>query len=255
MSIQELVQQGKKITERSDFERMKAEFLKWSEAVRRGAIDWRLPEKTRQILNVKLHYIENEYSPADSMTALKRAVEDTTYMLETLGTTCTDDFSEDTKQLIVEKILTNFHLHIKAMYQMKTHGKGTIQQADLNRIKIGNEYDVQRILYSLLVPIFPEIRTEVDGDNGYSGTRTDIYLNQNKIAIEIKCTRKSMTEKDLVEQLGADGFHYQVNTLFLFVYDKEGIIRNVAAFEAAFRRTPQNGGKTIRAIVIQPVNL
>ena len=141
------------------------------------------------------------------------------------------------------------------MYQMKTHGKGTIQQADLNRIKIGNEYDVQRILYSLLAPIFPEIRTEVDGDNGYSGTRTDIYLNQNKIAIEIKCTRKSMTEKDLVEQLGADGFHYQVNTLFLFVYDKEGIIRNVAAFEAAFRRTPQNGGKTIRAIVIQPVNL
>lgn len=157
--------------------------------------------------------------------------------------------------LIIKNILTNFHLHIKAMYQTKPHGKGTIQQSDLDRITIGNEYDVQRILYSLLVPIFPEIRTEVMGDNGYSGTRADIYLNKGKTAVEIKCTRKSMTEKELIEQLGADGFHYQVNTLFLFVYDKEQIIRNVAAFEESFKRTPDHGGKTIQAIVIQPIDL
>lgn len=255
MGIRELLQQGNELARYSDFQRAKVEFLRWREAVRSEAVNCQLSEKNQQLLNVKLHFIENEYSQADSMAALRRAVEDTKYVLERIEYTDTVDFPESTVLLIIEKILANFYLHIKTMYQIKPHGKGTIKKSDLDKITIGNEYDVQRILYSLLTPIFPQVRMEVDGDNGYSGTRADIFLNQDKIAIEIKCTRKNMSEKELIEQLGSDGFHYQVNTLFMFVYDKESIIKNVAAFEQSFRRVPQNGGKTIRAIVIQPVSL
>ena len=64
-----------------------------------------------------------------------------------------------------------------------------------------------------------------------------------------------MTEKELIEQLGADGFHYSVKTLYMFVYDKEGIIKNVPAFENAFKRERRTDGKRVRAVVIQPIQL
>lgn len=41
-------------------------------------------------------------------------------------------------------MLGNFHLYLRAMYQTPVHGKGTLKQNDLQRIVIGNEYDVQR---------------------------------------------------------------------------------------------------------------
>lgn len=255
MPIKELIQQGMKILENTNFEKAKTEFAGWSEAVKRMAASSQLPYETQRMLNVKMHFVENEYSQDDSMTALKHAAEDTIHILETIETANLNDFSEHTAHLVIERILNNFYLHIKAMYQENVHGKGTIKKSNLDELKIGNEYDVQRILYSLLVPIFPGVRTEVDGDNGYGGVRTDIYLNQYKTAIEIKCTRKNMTQKELVEQLGSDGFHYPVKTLFMFVYDKEGIVKNISAFEDSFKRNPENGGKKIRAIVIQPIRL
>lgn len=255
MLIQKLIQQGTALTECSDYNKAKEEFFSWSQEVRRTAAFCRLSEETQEILNVKLHFHENEYSTEDSMVSLRRAVEETNHILEMIDATENDDFSEGTELLILEKILSNFYMHIKAMYRMDVHGSGTIKKADLDKIIIGNEYDVQRILYSLIVPVFPEARTEVNADNGYGGVRTDIYLGHNNIAIEIKCTRKHMTEKDLTEQLGADDFHYPVNTLFMFIYDQGNIIKNVPAFEKAFRREPGNGIKRIRVIIIQPVNL
>ena len=42
---------------------------------------------------------------------------------------------------------------------------------ELKKIQIGNEYDLQRMLYALLVPIFPLIRQEAESDNGYGGMR------------------------------------------------------------------------------------
>lgn len=61
------------------------------------------------------------------------------------------------------------------MYQEKPHGNGDIKQEDLSKIDIGNEYDVQRIFYSLLRPIFLGARTEVNADSGYNGFRYHIY--------------------------------------------------------------------------------
>lgn len=147
-----------------------------------------------------------------------------------------DSIEKTTAVAIIRKILRNFYKHIKAMYQDEVHGNGKIKKEDLDKIKIGNEYDVQRILYSLIRPIFPNARLEVADDAGYNSVRYDIALHEYGIVIEVKCTRPTMTERKLTEELGADSFHYKADHLFLFIFDKEKLIENPDVFAKSFQR-------------------
>jgi len=156
---------------------------------------------------------------------------------------------------VVRRILNNFYKHLESMYQSTVHGNGTIKKEDLDLIKIGNEYDIQRILYALIRPIFPETRMEVTEDAGYRSIRSDIFLDEYNIAIEVKCTRTSMTIRNLTEELGADAFHYKSEYLFIFVYDKEKIILNIDAFKKAYKRDKKTFDKDVEAFVVQPITL
>jgi hypothetical protein len=135
------------------------------------------------------------------------------------------------------------------------HGNAKLKNVDLRRIQIGNEYDVQRILYALIRPIFPEARMEVTEDAGYKSVRYDIYLDDFNLAVEVKCTRANMTERNLTEELGADAFHYKTEHLLLFIYDKEGIVVNTDAFKKSFKRDRSKFGKNIETFIIQPILL
>ena len=137
----------------------------------------------------------------------------------------------------------------------KVHGNGTIKKEDLDRIKIGNEYDVQRVLYSLLRPIFPKVRMEVYSDAGYNSVRYDLFIDEYSLAIEVKCTRDTMTKRKLSEELGSDAFHYKQDYIFFFIFDKSRIIQNVDAFVNGYRRKKAEFGKEVEAIVIQEVVL
>ncbi|WP_338078416.1 PD-(D/E)XK nuclease domain-containing protein [Anoxybacteroides rupiense] len=54
----------------------------------------------------------------------------------------------------------------------------THNKEDLDKTKIENEHDVQRMLYSLIRPIFPDARLEVVDDAGYASVRYDIVLDE-----------------------------------------------------------------------------
>ena len=82
--------------------------------------------------------------------------------------------------------------------------------------------------------MFPETRKEVNGDNGYSGTRADLYLETYDIIIEIKCTRSSMSVKQLTEELGSDA---------------EDIIKNPEAYQNAFQRDYEKDGKNVQVFI------
>ncbi|HEY9063137.1 MAG TPA: hypothetical protein VIO64_21965 [Pseudobacteroides sp.] len=166
-----------------------------------------------------------------------------------------NSIDRNTAIIIIKRILANFNKHIQAMYQDKLHRSGTIKREDLGKISIGNEYDVQRILYSLLRPIFPHARKEVYGDAGYSSNRYDIYLDEYNIVIEVKCTRENMTERKLSEELGSDAFHYKQEYIFLFIFDKVGVIQNSDAFIKGYRRDKSQFGKDVEAVVVQEVIL
>ncbi len=108
-------------------------------------------------------------------------------------------------------------MHYRAMYRQSVHKKGTLKAEVLNAVQIGNEYDLQRMLYSILLPIFPTLRQEVYSDNGYGGMRAEI--------------------------------------IYFFVYDKTGIIKNPEAFKQAFAREQEKDGKTVKMFILQAKEL
>lgn len=155
--------------------------------------------------------------------------------------------------IVVNRILENFYTHIAAMYQSDTHGRAGITRELLDPIQIKNEYDVQRILYALLKPIFPMARLEKHADAGYLANRYDIVIDEYEICIEVKCTRDSMTESTLVTEIGSDIAHYTSKHLFFFVYDKKNMLKNKQLFE--FNYTKKESDRDIRTFVVQPVTL
>jgi len=70
---------------------------------------------------------------------------------------------------------------------------------------ISDEYDVQDLLRSLLRLHFDDVRPE-EWNPSYGGTqsRSDLLLKPERVVIETKMTRKSLGQRQLVEQLIVD---------------------------------------------------
>ena len=97
--------------------------------------------------------------------------------------------------------------------------------------EINDEYDVQDLLYSLLLLYFDDIRRE-EWTPTYAGgaARMDALLKKEKVVIECKKIRLGLGAKEVGEQLIVDAARYRTHpdckTLVCFVYDPEGIIQN-----------------------------
>lgn len=127
----------------------------------------------------------------------------------------------------VLKITTRFH---QVARQLRSRYSGR------NTIEIEDEYDVQDLFHGLLKMYFEDIRSE-EWNPSYAGaaTRSDFLLKKEKIVIEVKKTRASMSDKTLGEQLIIDIAKYRQHpdckTLICFVYDPEGRIGNPTGIE------------------------
>lgn len=208
-------------------------------------------------------YIKSDFSKLKNEENIRKARDRTLLFLEDLKMYFREErynlidyktkLDEETSILILKRILNNFYSHIKSMYIDKVHGRGTIKQENLEKIKIGNEYDVQRILYSLIKPIFPDARTEVVDDESVTSVRYDIEIESCNTVIEVKCTRPSLSERNLNEELGADSFHYSRKNIMFFIYDKENIVSNIEEYKKVYNNKFNN--KLLDIVIIQPVNL
>ena len=247
-----LILQGYTILKQNNYSEILGEYADWKNEIQIYLMKNRFPKEIQDELKVKGHFTVNEFSETESIKSIKTATKDILRILENLDIEISDNLSEETAKLIIERILSHMDVYLKSMYHDKPHKKSTFSEEILHQVTIKNEYDVQHILYSLLRAVFPEIRREVNGDNGYSGTRADLYLEQHNITIEIKCTRKSMSEKQLTEELGADAFHYKTKNLYLFIYDREDIIKNPEAYQTAFDRSYDKFGKNVKGFIIKP---
>ena len=255
MKMKELVQEGWKLLDITNDEKLKAEYDRWCRKVKGFLNQNGFPKGKLNEIQIKMWYTENEFSKDDTRNSIIKAIKDTVVYLDEINTISEAVISEAVGIRLIEQILNNFYLYYRSMFQNPLHKKATMSMDELKKIQIGNEYDLQRMLYALLVPIFPLIRQEAESDNGYGGMRADLYLEEYDLIIETKCTRASMIEKKLLEELGADGFHYKAKTVFFFVYDKKSIIKNPDVFKAAFVREQEKNGKNIKVIVLQPVEL
>jgi len=101
---------------------------------------------------------------------------------------------------------------------------------------VKDEYDLQDLLRSVLQLHFDDVRAE-EWNPSYGGvqSRSDLVLKQERIVIETKMTRKSLTQKELVRQLIQDKEQYRdhpdCGTLIFFVYDPTHRLTNPTAIE------------------------
>ncbi len=85
-------------------------------------------------------------------------------------------------------------------------------------------------------------------DTGYNTVRVDIVLDIKNV-IEVKCTRKGMAQKKLIEEIEADMVHYSAKNIYFFIYDKEKIIENPLGFKNIYEKKVAN--KKIHIIIHQ----
>ncbi|UCH11731.1 MAG: hypothetical protein JSU61_07075 [Fidelibacterota bacterium] len=126
----------------------------------------------------------------------------------------------------LEVLLNSFHL---VAVQMKDRRKdGKIPRETLT---IGDEYDVQDLLHSLLKIDFNDIRDE-EWTPSYAGSaaRIDFLLKEEEYAIEVKMASDTLRDKVIGKQLIEDIAHYaphpDCSHLICFVYDPEYKIKN-----------------------------
>jgi len=122
----------------------------------------------------------------------------------------------------IEQLCTKFHILAKNL----TH-----RYKNRPTLSIEDEYDVQDLLHALLTIYYEDIRSE-EWTPSYCGSaaRMDFLLKKEQIAIEVKKTRKDLSDKEIGKQLIEDVTHYKeyqnCKTFVCFVYDPEERIRN-----------------------------
>lgn len=154
-----------------------------------------------------------------------------------------DDSAGSTRAKL-ETILTRFH-RVARQLQHRHNGRSTLT--------IEDEFDVQDLLHALLRLFFDDIRPE-EWTPSYAGgsSRVDFLLKTEKTFVEVKKTRASLTAKEIGEQLSIDIAHYQAHpecrSLFCFVYDPEGHVRNPTGLENDLNR--ETNGLPVKVYVI-----
>lgn len=137
----------------------------------------------------------------------------------------------DRQTLDAVRLLTTlcrrFHLFAKQL-ESRHGGRPTLPFTD--------EYDVQDAMHALLRLHCDDVRPE-EWTPSYGGksTRMDFLLKREQVVVEVKMTRKGLTQKEIIVQLTEDKERYRSHpdcrTLVCFVYDPAGICDNPNALE------------------------
>jgi hypothetical protein len=176
---------------------------------------------------ISMHDDEDELYAEDAMRRLPVAVNTLADAISVLEEGCSDIQKHSTRDAQdslgnIRLVLRRFHLVARQLER---------RHADRNTIEVTDEYDVQDILHALLKIFFSDIRPE-EWTPSYAGGsgRVDFLLKLERIVIEVKKTRKSLSIKQIGEQLIVDIDRYKnvpdCDTLICFVYDPEGLISN-----------------------------
>lgn len=133
---------------------------------------------------------------------------------------------KDTKKIDISFLFNKFH-KIARQLRYRYNNRQTLD--------INDEYDVQDLLYSLLILLYDDIRRE-EWTPSYAGksARQDFLIKKEQIVIETKKTRNTLTDKELGDELIVDITRYKKHPdckqLICFIYDPEGRIANPKGF-------------------------
>lgn len=121
-------------------------------------------------------------------------------------------------------------------------------------LKLDDEYDVQYLLNALLALHFDDVRPE-EPTPSHAGAwaRMDFLLKAERLVLEVKMTRTSLSQRDLGEELIIDvakyAKHQDCDVLVCFVYDPLHRVTNRAAL---IRDIEGHDGRLPVHVVIAP---
>jgi hypothetical protein len=101
-----------------------------------------------------------------------------------------------------------------------------VRREDRPTLDVQDEYDAQDLMHGILRLHFADVRPE-EWTPSYAGnhSRMDFLFKRERIVIEVKMTRDSLKQKEVVNQLAVDKERYRVHddcdTLICFVYDPD----------------------------------
>ncbi len=225
MTIQELIDLGKKAKENSEYDVMHHKICKNDECYKWAAMACRFLEQNFPQDNDTIRFQElvkelitslHSENIFDQMIGIMEAVKD----IESVE-------RNDDIENIIYKICNNFNrfdINIKRRHDER------------QTIKINDEYDLQDALYSILKLFIEDVRKE-DYVPSYGGknSRVDFLIPSLNLAIETKMTNSNLKDKELGEQLFIDIGRYKgnkkINKLIFFVYDKNEVLINVSGIK------------------------
>jgi hypothetical protein len=128
------------------------------------------------------------------------------------------------------------------------------RQRNRQPFQIADEYDVQDLMRGLLALHFDDVRPEewTPSYAGNNASRIDFLLKQERIVIEAKMTRPTLSQRQLADELIVDKeryrSHHECRILVCLVYDPEGRCDNPTALETDLSE-PEG---TPRVVVVVP---
>lgn len=172
----------------------------------------------------KFHPNNHDIGFFKSASSLSSNEKETTANLLSIlkGISNVESIKAKTDYSILDNIFNRFPIFIRQL--KKRHD-------NRQTIVVKDEYDIQDLLEAVLRLHFDDVRAE-EWCPSYAGgsKRMDFFLNDEKIAIETKMTREGLSDKQIGEQLTIDITNYKQHpnceTLYCFVYDPDGRIRN-----------------------------
>lgn len=223
MTLKELIEQGEKLSANSYYSDGWGPFI-------------REKEKLKEWQRTALMYIQTEY-PQHQQTQdfdtlvqkdsqLKKHCDELIAILKAFDIIQPSNENLDYNN-VLSLIFNNFHTCTRQL-KRRHDNRPTLEIID--------EYDVQDLLHALLRLHFEDVRPE-EWTPSYAGNsnRMDFLLSNEEIAIEVKMTRKGLEDKNIGEQLIVDITKYQKHprckTLYCFIFDPEGKIRNPRGLE------------------------
>jgi hypothetical protein len=148
--------------------------------------------------------------------------------IEEYGLTAETKITSTDAHAMLRGICKRFHLAVQQL-RKRHDNRSTLDVAD--------EYDVQDLIHAILLLHFDDVREEEPSPSkAGSASRMDFLLKNERIVVEAKMTRKSLTTKTLGEELIIDiskyATHPNCDTLVCLVYDPEGRIKNPRGIES-----------------------
>jgi REase_DpnII-MboI len=145
----------------------------------------------------------------------------------TVGTATFTSQSASAPRMIVENVCRRFPIFVSQIKNRHDHRP---------TISINDEYDVQDALHALLRIHFADVRDEEPSpSHAATSTRLDLLLKNERIVIETKMMRQSLSQKKLLDEIAIDKERYRSHpdceTIIFFVFDPMGLLKNPVALE------------------------